>query len=100
MKDPGLPTQIVLSVAQWSLDHRVFTLSLLRRGAVHRRHVEMLNRYYTLMHLMSTTREVCLYIFRLDEANGSVDVGRRLVAPKAERCRPASSATTQDTILP
>ncbi len=68
MKDPDLPTQIVLSVAQWSLDHRVFTLSLLRRGAVHRRHVEMLNRYYTLMHLMSTTREVCLHTFRLDEA--------------------------------
>ncbi|RDX40639.1 hypothetical protein OH76DRAFT_1423591 [Lentinus brumalis] len=57
MKDPDLPAQIVLSVAQWSLDHRVFTLSLLRRGAVHRRHVEMLNRYYTLMHLMSTTQE-------------------------------------------
>lgn len=57
MKKPKL-AKIVLSVAQWSLDHHVLTLSLLRRGPVHRRHVEMLNRYYKLMHPIPGPEEV------------------------------------------
>ena len=40
----------VLSVAQWSLDHSVLTLPLIRNGPVHKRHAKMLNRYFRLLY--------------------------------------------------
>ena len=56
MKDPG---GFELTVGQWSTDHHVLTLSLLRKGPAHRRHVQMLNRYYRLMYPKKITEQVC-----------------------------------------
>ncbi|RDX40632.1 hypothetical protein OH76DRAFT_1490120 [Lentinus brumalis] len=56
IKRPEL-NDIILSVAQWSMDHHVLTLSLLRRGPVHEWHVEMLNPYYRLMYPMPSPQE-------------------------------------------
>lgn len=67
MKRPEL-NDIILSVAQWSIDHHVLTLSLLRRGPVHEWHVEMLNPYYRLMYPMSSPQEVCHRPLKKDEA--------------------------------
>lgn len=49
---------IVLRIGQWSTDHHVLTLSLLRRGPAHRRHVQMLNRYYELMYPVKSSQTV------------------------------------------
>ncbi|KAI0692691.1 hypothetical protein C8T65DRAFT_730476 [Cerioporus squamosus] len=57
MKKP-VPRDIVLSVAQWSLDHRVLTLSLLRKGPVHKRHTKVLNRYFKLMYPLPSPHEI------------------------------------------
>ena len=40
----------VLSVAQWSFDHRVLTLPLYRTGPGHKRHAKTLNAYYKLLY--------------------------------------------------